>query len=71
MSEFNLRKNPLKIVVVGPQNVGKTIISNSLSEFSHIVSPDYHPTIGVRILELTKPYTDEQVTNIPVLKKIN
>ena len=33
MSEFNLRKNPLKIVLVGPQKVGKTTIANSLSEF--------------------------------------
>ena len=69
MSEFNLKKNPLKIVIVGPQKVGKTVIANSLSEFSHTVSPDYHPTVGVRILELEKPYTPEQVANIPVLKK--
>ena len=69
MSDFNLKKNPLKIVIVGPQKVGKTVIANSLSEFSHTVSPDYHPTVGVRILELEKPYTDEQVANIPVLKK--
>ena len=69
MSEFNLKKNPLKIIIVGPQKVGKTVIANSLSEFSHTVSPDYHPTVGVRILELSKPYTDEQVANIPALKK--
>ena len=69
MSDFNLKKNPLKIVIVGPQKVGKTVIANSLSEFSNTVSPDYHPTVGVRILELEKPYTDEQVANIPVLKK--
>ena len=69
MSDFNLKKNPLKIVIVGPQKVGKTVIANSLSEFSHTVSPDYHPTVGVRILELEKPYTEEQVANIPVLKK--
>jgi len=69
MSDFNLRKNPLKIVIVGPSKVGKTVIANSLSEFSHTVSPDYHPTVGVRILELEKPYTEEQVAIIPVLKK--
>ena len=68
MSDFNLRKNPLKIIIVGPQRVGKTVIANSLSEFSHTVSPDYHPTVGVRILELEKPYTDEQIGSIPVLK---
>jgi GTPase SAR1 family protein len=69
MSEFNLRKNPLKIIIVGPQKVGKTVIANTISEFSKTVSPDYHPTVGVRILEISKPYTDEQVANIPVLKK--
>ena len=68
MSDFNIKKNPLKIVIVGPQKVGKTVIANSLSEFSQTVSPDYHPTVGVRILELEKPYTDEQIANIPVLK---
>ena len=67
MSDFNIKKNPLKIVIVGPQKVGKTVIANSLSEFSQTVSPDYHPTVGVRILELEKPYTDEQIANIPVL----
>ena len=60
----------MKIVKVGPQKVGKTVIANSLSEFSHTMSPDYHPTVGVLILELEKPYTDEQVANIPNLKKI-
>ena len=69
MSDFNLRKNLLKIIIVSNQRVGKTVIANSLSEFSHTVSPDYHPTVGVRILELEKPYTDEQVANIPSLKK--
>ena len=69
MSEFNLRKNPLKIVIVGPQKVGKTTIANSLSEFSHTISPDYHPTVGVRILETEKTYTEEQVSNIQTLKK--
>ena len=69
MWDFNLKKNPLKIVIVCPQRVGKTIIANSLSEFSNSVSPDYNPKIGVRIFELEKPYIDEQVANIPVLKK--
>ena len=69
MSEFNIRKNPLKIVIVGPQKVGKTTIANSLSEFSHTISPDYHPTVGVRILETEKTYTEEQVSSISILKK--
>ena len=73
MSDFNIRKNPLKIVIVGPSKVGKTSIANSLSEFSHTISSDYHPTVGVRILETEKEYTSEQVSNIPILKgnKIN
>ena len=69
MSDFNIRKNPLKIVIVGPQKVGKTSIANSLSEFSHTISQDYHPTVGVRILETEKTYTEEQVSSIPILKK--
>ena len=69
MSDFNLRKNPLKIIIVGPQKVGKTVIANSLSEFSHTISPDYHPTVGVRVLETEKDYTKEQVASIPILKK--
>ena len=69
MSDFNIRKNPLKIIIVGPQKVGKTVIANSLSEFSHTISPDYHPTVGVRVLETEKTYTDEQISAIPILKK--
>ena len=69
MSDFNIRKSPLKIVIVGPQKVGKTVIANSLSEFSHTISPDYHPTVGVRILETEKDYTNEQVGSISILKK--
>ena len=69
MSDFNIRKNPLKIVIVGPSKVGKTSIANSLSEFSQTISSDYHPTVGVRILETEKAYTDEQVSSIQILKK--
>ena len=69
MSDFNIRKNPLKIILVGAQNVGKTSIANSLSEFSHTLSPDYHPTVGVRVLETEKTYTDEQISIIQILKK--
>ena len=68
MNTINLNKTPLKIAIVGPQKVGKTVIANSLSEFSHVVSPDYHPTMGCRILEMEKAFSDEQVKNIPILK---
>jgi GTPase SAR1 family protein len=64
----NLQKNALKIGIVGPQRVGKSTITNFLSEFSHVVTGDYHPTVGTRILEMEKTYTDEQARNIPILK---
>jgi Rab-like protein 5 len=65
---INLHKTPLKILICGPQKVGKSIIANSLSEFSQVVSQDYHPTIACRILELEKQFTDEQIKSIPILK---
>ena len=33
---MNLQKNALKIGIVGPQRVGKSTITNFLSEFSHV-----------------------------------
>ena len=69
MSEINFRKTPLKIIIVGPQKVGKTTMANILSEFSQTVSSDYHPTVGVRILEMDKAYNDDQISKIPILKK--
>ena len=73
MSSFNINKTPLKIAIVGPPKVGKTVVANSLSEFSNVVSQEYHPTVGVRILEMEKTFSEDQVKNIPVLKnnKIN
>ena len=65
---FNFQKTPLKIAIVGPSRVGKSTITNFLSEFSHIVTPDYHPTVATRILEMEKTYTDDQAKNIPILK---
>ena len=49
---FNIQKNPLKIAIVGPSHVGKSKITNFLSQFSHILTPDYHPTIATRKLEM-------------------
>lgn len=68
MSSESLSKGPLKIVICGPAKVGKSVVSNSLSEFSHVISPDYHPTKGVRILELEKNLTGELAKK---LKKFN
>ena len=65
---INLNKSPIKILICGPQKVGKSVIANSLSEFSHVVSQDYHPTVSCRILELEKQFTDDQIKKIPILK---
>jgi GTPase SAR1 family protein len=61
----------LKIAVIGPQKVGKTVISNSLAEYLNVIPPDYRPTVGCRILECEKQFTDEQVKNIKYLKTNN
>ena len=73
MSSFNINKTPLKIAIVGPTKVGKTVVANSLSEFSNVVSQEYHPTVGVRILEMEKTFSEDQAKNIPILKnnKVN
>ncbi|CAH8497412.1 unnamed protein product [Schistosoma turkestanicum] len=43
--------NHLKLVVVGPNECGKSYICNFLSETVDQVTGEYHPTSGVRILE--------------------
>lgn len=44
--------NKLKVIVVGPQGSGKSLISNYLMGQSELlVSEKYEPTIGCRILE--------------------
>ncbi|CAH8520370.1 unnamed protein product [Schistosoma mattheei] len=43
--------NHLKLVVVGPNECGKSYICNYLSETVDQVTGGYHPTSGVRILE--------------------
>jgi GTPase SAR1 family protein len=62
---------PLKIAIVGPPRVGKTVISNTLSDFSKIPGSDYRPTVGCRILEFDKEFTDDQIRNINYLKSNN
>ncbi len=61
----------LKLAVIGPQRVGKTVISNSLAEYLNVVPPDYRPTAGCRILEFDKQFTDDQVKNLKYLKSNN
>ncbi|XP_066920204.1 intraflagellar transport protein 22 homolog [Clytia hemisphaerica] len=43
--------NKVKILVVGPSESGKTVISNFLADATESAGGDYHPTQGVRILE--------------------
>mmetsp|Transcript_7356 Transcript_7356/g.19082 ORF Transcript_7356/g.19082 Transcript_7356/m.19082 type:complete len:115 (-) Transcript_7356:733-1077(-) len=40
--------NPLKILVIGPQRVGKTVICDFLSDHSETPKENYKPTQGVR-----------------------
>jgi GTPase SAR1 family protein len=61
----------LKIVVIGPTKVGKTVLTNTISEFSNIVPQDYRPTVGVRILECEKEFTEDQIKNNKYLKSNN
>eukprot|EP00442_Polarella_glacialis_P039901 CAMPEP_0115084214 /NCGR_PEP_ID=MMETSP0227-20121206/21097_1 /TAXON_ID=89957 /ORGANISM="Polarella glacialis, Strain CCMP 1383" /LENGTH=193 /DNA_ID=CAMNT_0002472919 /DNA_START=68 /DNA_END=649 /DNA_ORIENTATION=+ len=43
--------NRQKVVIVGPCEVGKSIIANVIAEAAEAVSEAYRPTTGVRILE--------------------
>lgn len=45
----------MKILVIGPSNSGKTTIANLLAGHSTTPAVNYHPTAGVRILEMEKP----------------
>mmetsp|Transcript_545 Transcript_545/g.75 ORF Transcript_545/g.75 Transcript_545/m.75 type:complete len:112 (-) Transcript_545:273-608(-) len=47
-------QSKIKIIVLGPTGVGKTVISNLISDHSDTPPSVYHPTVGVRILELQK-----------------
>ena len=44
----------MKILIIGPTNSGKTTLANVLSGHSSTPSANYHPTVGVRILELER-----------------
>jgi len=66
-----LPNNTLKIIVCGPQRVGKTVLSNTISEFSNVVPTEYKPTVGLRILECEREFTEEQLKSIPLFKGKN
>lgn len=44
----------MKIIIIGPSNTGKTTIANLISGHSSTPAANYHPTVGVRILEMEK-----------------
>jgi GTPase SAR1 family protein len=65
------QSSTLKIAVIGPSRVGKTVVSNTLSEYSKIPSTDYKATVGCRILECDKEFTEDQKRNINFFKTNN
>jgi Rab-like protein 5 len=44
----------MKVLVVGPSQAGKTVLANVIADHSTTPTPRYHPTAGVRILEMEK-----------------
>ncbi|XP_023326372.1 intraflagellar transport protein 22 homolog isoform X2 [Eurytemora carolleeae] len=48
----------VKILVVGPSQSGKTLISNFLSDATENMQGKYRPTVGVRILEFESSNLD-------------
>ncbi|KAG1692540.1 hypothetical protein DVH05_000278 [Phytophthora capsici] len=57
---------PLKILIVGPKEAGKSTIANFLAEHSDRLGSQerYQPTIGVRILELEKGKTNVELWDV-------
>ncbi|KAJ0399886.1 hypothetical protein ATCC90586_006501 [Pythium insidiosum] len=57
---------PLKLLIVGPKEAGKTTIANFLCEQTdRLGGPErYQPTIGVRILELEKNKTSVELWDV-------
>lgn len=49
-----------KIIVVGPCDSGKTVISNFLGDQTDHSQSEYHPTAGVRILEFEQQLNNGQ-----------
>ena len=45
----------VKILMVGPCQSGKTMISNFVSDATESVGGEYRPTAGARILEFEMP----------------
>ncbi|KAG8450727.1 hypothetical protein GDO86_003123 [Hymenochirus boettgeri] len=45
----------IKVLVVGPSESGKTVLSNFISDATETIGGEYNPTQGVRILEFECP----------------
>lgn len=58
----------IKVAVIGPQRVGKSVVANTLAGFSNVVSKDYRPTAGCRILECEKKFSEENMKTISYIK---
>ncbi|XP_065203594.1 intraflagellar transport protein 22 homolog [Planococcus citri] len=53
----------LKVIVVGPQQAGKTLISNIITDMTENAYSQYEPTEGVRILEIETPVSLNTMQN--------
>ena len=45
---------PVKILIIGPTQSGKTTIANYLAEKTETITKNYRPTKAVRILEFER-----------------
>jgi len=51
---MNSTLDRIKILIIGPKSSGKSTIANFLGGRKHILTKNYRPTNGVRILEFEK-----------------
>ena len=58
----------IKLLVLGNAKVGKSTLSNLISDFSNVIPTEYRPTLGCRILEFEKEFTAEQAKSYKFLK---
>jgi len=58
----------IKILIIGPKGAGKSTIANYLAGRKHVLTENYRPTIGVRIVEFEKDAPKNK--NIPGDSKI-
>jgi len=46
----------LKVLVIGPTGSGKSTITNFLAGRKHVLSENYRPTVGCRIVEFEESF---------------